>query len=106
MMVKHIISADKDIPAKCLQWCGAAIADAYAGTTGLAGGDWGHGGRAAFGFRDQGGLGFQVVVDGKKVDCDEVMIVFGGDDEIHFCEELLQFAADTIKEQLNDDNDC
>jgi hypothetical protein len=71
-------------------WGGAGLR-VEVGTTGLRGGDTGHGGRTFLRFvNESGDMRF-------KVGKDEVSLAFGGDSELEVLIEGLQFALDVLR---------
>lgn len=73
------------------------------GTTGLMGGDTGHGGRTVFRLEDIGGTDMRCFVDsgGRVHRFDEgpeaVTLVFGGDTELETFITALEYAAQTLR---------
>ena len=80
-------------------------ATVFAGTTGKNDdpGDWGHGSRAVFGIKDDGGMGWFVEVEdkkGRKIALNspsKVTLVFGGENEIGCVPSMLRWMADKIE---------
>lgn len=71
----------------------ASTFEVEVGTTGLKGGDTGHGGRTYLRFKDAGGTDMNVVA--RK---GEVTLTFGGDAELLNLIDALRFAVSVLKE--------
>jgi hypothetical protein len=84
----------KTIVTKTQQFYNGAILELEVGTTGLCGGDTGHGGRTYLRFKDIGGTDIRVTQDTDG----EVTLIFGGDGELKNLIAGLQFALDALKE--------
>jgi hypothetical protein len=81
----------------------AALFEVEVGTTGLRGGDSGHGGRSYLRFKDQASSDFKIsVVSSGESGNGEVVLTFGGDAELENLIEALQFALDVLKESKED----
>lgn len=74
------------------------ILEVKVGTTGLRGGDSGHGGRTYFSLEDLGGTDMSVIVDGKSITSRKIELCFGGDAELNTFIEALEFAARSLKQ--------
>jgi hypothetical protein len=81
------------IVTKTREFTHAAMFEVEAGTTGLHGGDAGHGGRTYLRFKDQGSTDMRV--DARE---GEVTLILGGDAELENLIAGLQFALDVLKE--------
>ena len=81
------------------------ILRAEAGTTGFAGGDWGHGGRSYVKLEDEASTGWMIrVVDsgGREHVFDQprsVELLFGGDAELRNLARALVFIVETLFRQ-------
>jgi hypothetical protein len=83
-MAIEIVTLDK-------QFFGAAVLRVEVGTTGLRGGDTGHGGRTFVRLVNEGGdMHF-------KVGKDDVSLIFGGDSELEVLIEGLEFALEVLR---------
>ena len=80
----------------------ACIMTVEAGSSGLSGGDSGHGGRAVLRLYNGGGAAdFRVQVDFQEIpDADKLEIIVGGDHEILNLVESLEFAAKVLRAQI------
>lgn len=78
----------------------ANILKAEAGTTGLCGGDTGHGGRTYFALEDLGStdISFDVSVD-------RLEVYLGGDCELYTITEALKFITKIFEEAINKKED-
>jgi hypothetical protein len=81
------------VVTKTQQFANAAILEVEVGTTGLRGGDTGHGGRTFLRFTDKAGTDMRI-----KSSEGEVLLVFGGDAELENLILALQFALDVLNE--------
>jgi hypothetical protein len=91
-----------EIVTKDKQFFGAAVLRVEVGTTGLGGGDTGHGGRTFLRFVNEGGdMQFTVARD-------EVSLTFGGDSELEILIDGLEFALDVLRKSKGNgtQNDC
>lgn len=86
----------KWIPLGTKTICSANILKVEAGTNGIHGGDSGHGCRTYFSICDAGGTDLRV-----NALPDGIEIALGGDAELQTFIEALTFAADTLKEMLD-----
>lgn len=83
------------IVTKSQEFVHAALFGVEVGTTGLRGGDSGHGGRTYLRFTDQGST--NMTVDGAP-NRESVSLVFGGDAELENLIAGLEFAVEVLKE--------
>lgn len=84
----------------------ANILGVKAGTNAPCGGDFGHGARTHFSLQNEGGTAWEVEIrDGDKSiridDPKSIVIRLGGDCEAHTFLEALEFAAATIRQQID-----
>lgn len=80
----------------------ACILTAEMGTTGLKGGDSGHGGRGYIKFTNDGSVTFQIRVDGEVIDCpDKVEILLFGDAEITTFAKAFTFLSENFKGKVS-----
>lgn len=90
-----------EVPTKVSELVSANIVKVKAGTTGYRGGDSGHGGRTVFKLTNLGGTDMRVSINGSGYfGSDEVGIAFGGDCELDTFIQSLEFALQTLKEQI------
>jgi len=68
------------------------------GTTGEAGGDWGHGSRVYLRLENQGSTGWKITATDNKVE-----IILGGDGEIEAIKQALRFMLQTLEEQTQEE---
>lgn len=83
------------IVTKTREFTHAALLEVEVGSTGLRGGDSGHGGRTYLRFKDKGGTDMRVhTTPGGG----EVSLIFGGDAELENLIAGLRFALDVLME--------
>lgn len=92
-MPKIVCVKDVDIPIKEKEIVDCNILHVEAGTTGLKGGDTGHGGRTYFSITDEASTDMEVNVFDNGF---EVML--GGDTELETMIEALEFIVKIFKE--------
>ena len=80
-----------EIVTKCEKFIG--FLEVEVGTTGLRGGDTGHGGRTYLRFKNSGASDIQIELGPKG---DEVSLLLGGDIELTCLIDGLQFALDAV----------
>lgn len=86
------------IPAMRKSFSSACILEATVATTGLRGGDSGHGGRTVLRFVDKGGTDIKVVPVRNGLANGGVELHFGGDCELLNLVDALRFSADALEE--------
>jgi hypothetical protein len=82
------------VTTKAKQFNNAALFAVEVGTTGLCGGDSGHGGRTLLRFCELGSTDMRV----KQEDAETLTLVFGGDAELENLIAGLEFAVNVLKE--------
>ena len=92
------------IPTMVEEFVNANILEVEAGTTGMMGGDSGHGGRTYFRIKDLSSTCLECSIrnNGQAHEfhnVGEVELMFGGDSELETFTESLRFALDTLEAQ-------
>ena len=87
------------------EYTSAPLLQVTVGTNAPQGGDSGHGGRTLLRFEDLGGFDATVLFEGKRFQLSKLEIVCGGDCEAQMIVEALRNAADTLEEQIKDNQE-
>lgn len=74
------------------------------GTTGLCGGDGGHGGRTYFALKDLGSTSISGRTRVDQYGCTNIEITLAGDSELRTLVEALEYAVSTLKNRLKEEN--
>jgi hypothetical protein len=90
------------VPTCIREFSSANIIEVEVGTTGLCGGDTGHGGRTYLRIKDLSSTDMSCRLSGNSCgDTGQIEIMLGGDCELGTFDEALEFAAETLRDQIN-----
>lgn len=90
------------VPTCIREFSSANIIEVEVGTTGLCGGDTGHGGRTYLRIKDLSSTDMSCRLSGNSCgDTGQIEIMFGGDCELETFVEALEFVAETLRDQIN-----
>lgn len=99
MRSERVLSDNTRIRTYHNEIVGCNVIEVEAGTTGLHGGDTGHGCRTYFRIEDVSGTDISVKVLGSKTNARGIEVITGGDSELETMIDALEFIVKVLRSQ-------